>query len=383
MPPGWDNWFTTSFTRGALFYGFEVNDNGVARRGFGNPLYEFQTGLDPRRCDVETLTRQRLADGCRHLTDTMTRAAVKEIRQNSGEPLFIQVDYQAPHGDIRKPVGPQPATRHLGGMSRTSLPRPANYNEADISDKSQVIQNAAPDRLDYLKNQRLKRSYRRYIASLRAVDDGVGAILKTLKQTGELDNTYIVYLSDHGFFLGEHRFSAAKFLPYDASARVAMAIRGPEVPAGGRTDELAGNIDIAPTLLRLADAEAGYEVDGRSLRQFWQEPDRQTRRPLRLSSPAPVVEEPGAGASVSAAAPLLNFDGFMVGPYKYFRYDESGEAELYDLDRDPWELENVIDSPEYIQVRQYMEAYLPRVVNCAGSECRERLPAWPLPSESG
>ncbi len=383
VPPGWDNWFTTSFTSGALFYGFEVNDNGVARRGFGNPLYEFQTGRDPKRCDVETLTRQRTANGCNHLTDTMTRAAVKEIRRNAGQPLYLQVDYQAPHGDVRKPVGPQPATRHLGGISRTPMPRPPNYNEADISDKSQLIKNAAPDRLDYGKNQRLKRSYRRYVASLRAVDDGVGAIIKTLRQAGELDNTYIFFLSDHGFFLGEHRFSLSKFLPYDASTQVAMAVRGPGIPAGGRSKEIVGNIDIAPTALGLADAEAGFGMDGRSLRRYWRNSGLESRRPVGLSNPEPTEQVLEGGASVSNTAPALRFNGFMVGPYKYFRYSETGEAELYDLRRDPWELENVIDAPDYEQVRQYMETHLPQVANCSGSDCRDWLPEWPLPSEAG
>jgi len=383
VPPGWDNWFTTTFTRGALFYGFEVNDNGIAREGFGNPLYEFQTGLDPRRCDVETLTRQRKAKSCHHLTDTMTRAAVKEIRRNAGQPLYLQVDYQAPHGDVRKPVGPQPATRHLGAMSRTPLPRPPNYNEADISDKSQVIKNAAPARLDYGKNQRLKRSYRRYIASLRAVDDGVGAIIKTLRQAGELDNTYILFLSDHGFFLGEHRFSLAKFLPYDASSQVAMAVRGPGVPAGGRSKEMVGNIDIAPTALGLAEAEAGFKTDGRSLRRFWRNSELESRRPVGLANPEPTEDPLAGGASVSNSAPVLDFDGFLVGPYKYFRYAETGEAELYDLRRDPWELENVVEAPGYEQVREYMETHLPEVSNCSGSGCREWLPEWPLPSSAG
>ena len=383
VPPGWDNWFTTSFTRGALFYGYEVNDDGSARRGFGDPLYEYQTGLDPRRCDIVTLTRQRFARGCRHLTDTMTRAAVKEIRKNAGEPLYLQIDYQAPHGDVRPPVGPQPATRHAGSMGRTALPRPANYNEADISDKSQLIRDVAPARLDYQRNQRLKRTYRRYTASLRAVDDGVGAIIKTLRNAGELDNTYIFFLSDHGYFLGEHRFSASKFLPYDASARVAMAVRGPDVPAGGRSEELVGNVDIAPTALRLAGTDAGFEVDGRPLRQFWRDPEKESRRPLGLAFPAPEVERPAGGASVSAAAPPLRFDGFMVGPYKYFRFADGGEAELYDLQRDPWELQNVIDSPAYAEVRQYMENRLPQVAGCSGAGCRRWLSQWPVPDVAG
>jgi N-acetylglucosamine-6-sulfatase len=380
VPPGWDNWYNNSFFKGALYYGFEVNNNGVLNTGFGDPLYEYDSGLDPKRCDVETLTRQRFAFGCNHLTDTMTRAAVREIRKNQSEPLFMQIDYQAPHGDVRAPVGAQPASRHAGAMSRTSLPRPANYNEADVSDKSELIQSYATPRLDYQRNQRLKRTYRRYIASLRAVDDGVGAIIKTLRNTGKLDDTYIFFLSDHGYFLGEHRFDQAKFLPYDASSRVAMAVRGPKVPVGGRSEELVGNVDIAPTALQIAGVTGELDVDGRSINRFWKDPLRSSRRPLGLALPPEPPEEPSGGASVSASAPALRYDGFMVGPYKYFRFDDGGEAELYDMDRDPWELENVIDSPEYVQVKQYMEAFLPQVGDCAGVDCRLWLPKWPEPA---
>jgi N-acetylglucosamine-6-sulfatase len=383
VPPGWDRWFSTSFTKGALFYGYEVNDDGVARRGFGNSLYSLQTGLDPKRCDVKTLTRQRFAGGCRHLTDTMTRAAVREIRQNSGDPLFMQIDYQAPHGDIRPPAGPMPATRHLGSTGRTPLPRPANFNEADMSDKSQVIQDAAPARLGYWKNQGLKRSYQRYIASLRAVDDGVGAIIRTLLAAGELDNTYIFFLSDHGFFFGEHRFSSAKFLPYDASAKVSMAVRGPKVPAGGRSNELVGNVDVAPTVLRAAGVDAGYEMDGRPLNRFWRDPVLTSRRPLGLAYSRTNGEQGRGGASVSNRAPALTYDGFMVGPYKYFRFQSSDEAELYDLRRDPSEMRNVIDSPAYAQVRQYMEFWVAQVGGCSGADCRSWLPQWPEPAASG
>ncbi len=383
VPPGWDRWFSTSFARGAPFYGYEVNDDGRPRRNFGNPLYTFETGIDPKRCDVKTLTSQRFAWGCRHLTDTMTRAAVREIRRNVGKPLFMQIDYQAPHGDIRLPVGSMPASRHLGSTNRTPLPKPANYNEADMSDKSQIIQDAAPSRLNYEQNQQLKLNYQTYIASLRAVDDGVGAIIRTLRNAGELDNTYFFILSDHGYFIGEHRFSSAKFLPYEPSARVSMAVRGPGVPSGASSDELVGNVDVAPTILRLAGADAGYEVDGRPLRPFWRDPTETTRRPLGLASLRTKEEDGAGGASVSNRAPALTYDGFMVGPYKYFRFEKTGEAELYDLDRDPSELENVIDSPAYAAVRQYMEFWLPQVGGCSGADCRTLLPEWPEPALPG
>lgn len=112
----------------------------------------------------------------------------------------MQIDYQAPHSDVRPPGGPTPATRHDGSAARTSLPRPPNFNEADLSDKPEFLRQAAGGRLSRAEIRQTARYYRRYIESLRGVDDGVGAILKTLKKTGQLKDTYIFVLSDHGLF---------------------------------------------------------------------------------------------------------------------------------------------------------------------------------------
>jgi arylsulfatase A-like enzyme len=222
--------------------------------------------------------------------------------------------------------------------------------------------------------------YRYYGASLRSVDDGVGAIISALNQTGELDNTYIFYLSDNGYFLGEHRFSKAKFLPYDASAKVAMAVRGPGVPPGTKSSELVGNVDFAPTAMEIAGVDPDSGLDGRSLTPYWRDSTLRSRRPIGLAlrpTPPPL---PRSGASISAEAPALEYEGFRVGPYKYVRYDAGGEAELYDMKRDPWELNNVVDSPDYVQVRQYMKAWLPQVSDCAMDDCRRELPPWPEPA---
>jgi arylsulfatase A-like enzyme len=379
VPPGWDNWFTTSYVSQMLHYGYQVNDNGLPRTRFGNPLYTPDIGVDPKRCTVETLLKQSIAKGCNYQADVLTRAAVREIRRNAAEPLFLQIDYEGPHGDVRPPVGPQAATRHVGTTAWTPLERPPNFNEADMTDKSPGIQNSAPVRMGFVRYQWLKYYYLRYIASLRAIDDGVGAIIETLRQTDKLDDTYIFFLSDHGSFLGEHRFDHAKFMPYDGASRVAMAVRGPGVPAGRRSGELVANIDIAPTVLQLTGATADWQIDGRSLRPFWRDPLRRTRRPVGIGFVNLAAEPNSGGASVSAAAPKFGYRGFRVGPYKYFRFVASGEEELYDMKRDPWELDNRSASPEYIQAKQYMQAYLPQVDTCAGAGCRAPLPAWPLP----
>ena len=214
VPPGWDRWFTTAFLPGTTYYDYQVNNDGFAAGPFGNPNYRSRgSGIDSRKCTEESLVKPPRGVKCTYLTDVMTRAVVKEIRNNRRRPLYIQVDYQAPHGDVVAPKGPQPATRHLGTASRTQLPQRANFNEFDISDKSELIQSYSANPLGGGKISKLTKSYRKTLESLRSVDDGVGAIIKTLRRTGELNNTYIFYMSDHGYFLGEHRLDVAKFLP--------------------------------------------------------------------------------------------------------------------------------------------------------------------------
>lgn len=381
IPPGWDSWFTTAFLPGTHYYGYQVNDNGRAVGPFGDPDYQSDgPGIDSKNCTAALLLTPNRQHGlkCNYLTDVMTRSVVREIRHNrSSSPFYLQVDYQGPHGDVVKPYGPQPATRHLHSADRTPLPRPKNFNEADISDKSPLIQGYIRHRMDRGTVRRLTDSYRRNIESLRAVDDGVGAIIKTLRQTGQLKNTYIFYISDHGIFLGEHRFNEAKFLPYDPASKVAMAVRGPGVPKRSSSREVTANIDIPATALKLAHANAQYSVDGRPLGRYWRHPGLKSRRPVEISL---ALSDPTSGkAGASAKAPALRYRGFRVGPYKYIDYAQGG-IELYDLSRDPFELRNVADAPAYSAVAAYMKSHLAQVAGCQGRGCRLQLPRWPEPS---
>ncbi len=377
VPLGWNRWFTTAFAPGTRYYGYRVNDNGYAIGPIGNPDYRSRgRTVDSRKCTAESLAKQDHRKKCTYLNDVMTRAAVKEVRRRNDSPFFLQVDYQAPHGDIREPKGPQPATRHRGSAARTPLPKPPSFNEFDFSDKPASIQAAASQRLGGTQVSNLTGYYRRYLESLRSVDDGVGEIVKALKKTGQLDNTYIFFLSDHGYFFGEQRFTSGKFLPYEASSKVAMAVRGPDVPARGKSDEVTGNIDVPATVLKLAGAKPGYKVDGRSLRNYWRDPDLSSSRPIGISLATPVQE---TDAAISVKAPALRYFAFRVGPYKFVRY-RNDEVELYDLERDPWEIRNVAADPAYAGVLQYMSSHLDQVSDCHGNQCRQQLPPWPEPA---
>ncbi|HMT04328.1 MAG: sulfatase [Solirubrobacterales bacterium] len=376
VPPGWSRWFTTAYMPGTRFYGYRLNVDGRPVGPVGNPGYRAEgRGTDPAGCDVRRLDRIWPAGPCHYLTDVMTAAAVREIRQEKQRPFYIQVDYQAPHGDVAAPRGPQPASRHLGTAARTPVPRQPSFNEADFSDKPPVIRNAAPRRMGSTEISALGRSYRSYIESLRAVDDGIGAIFQALEQSGRLSNTYVILTSDHGMFLGEHRFDWGKFLPYEDSSSVMTAVRGPGVSRGARSGELTANIDIPVTVMDLAGAKPDYPVDGRSMEPFWRNPSRKTNRPVAIAIDS---RQTRANASISARAPALRYRGFRIGRYKYIRYDDGGE-ELYDLARDPDEMNNRFRSPAYSGVLAYMRENLGLVTGCAATTCREGLKAPPGP----
>lgn len=380
VPPGWTDWFTTSYTVGTHFYGYQLNVNGKPSPTIGDPGYrQSGPGIDPRSCSLDRISEFWPSGPCDYSGDVFTAAAVREIRREGRRPFFIQVDYQAPHGDVAGPRGPQPATRRLGTASRTPLPRPPSFNEADFSDKPALIRNFAPGQMGAGAVRRLTSSYRRYVESLRSVDDGIGAIFKALRQAGKLRSTYVFLLSDHGLFLGEHRFDWGKFLPYEDSSSPLMAVRGPGVSRNAKSREVVGNIDVPVTIMRLAGAKPDYAVDGRSLGPFWRHPSRRTNRPFAITIDSRQISETeSAGATTSAHSPPLRYRGFRVGPYKYIRYDQGGE-ELYDLSKDPDELTNRAGAPAYSDVLAYMRDELDAVTGCKATACRSALPPRPAP----
>src|SRR5205823_10039579 len=106
--------------------------------------------------------------------------------------------------------------------------------------------------------------YRKRIRSLQAVDRGVARLVRTLRTTGQLDNTYIVFTSDNGFHLGQHRMPAGKQTAYEEDIHVPLIVRGPGIPAGSTDSAITGNVDLAPTFAALAGVRAPSFVDGRS-----------------------------------------------------------------------------------------------------------------------
>jgi arylsulfatase A-like enzyme len=398
VPPGWNAWHSVlKADTDHYFYGYTLNDNGVLDGPIGDPgnWETREYGVrDDFGCPFAPLNGQP----CLYETDILTRIANEEmVGTPEGQPFYLQLDYTAPHGDFRRPAGPEPATRHYDSFSGAPYPHGPSegFNEGNVNDKPRFIREAAY--LSPTESHTYRVYYQKALESLRAIDDGVQQVINTLGAMGRLRNTYIVFTSDNGFFYGEHRLTGGKFLAYEPSTHLPFLIRGPGIKPASSTGELAGNIDIAPTILELAGAKADKSIDGRSLVPYLLDPALRTRRPLLFESfvetndveaqgGQPLAARASAGAArgarsgeagASIIAPPKDYEGIRLGPYKYIAWPD-GEKELYDINKDPFELNNKARDPNFAPIKGFLHRELERLETCVGRTCQEPAPKLPL-----
>ena len=266
VPPGWDSWHTVlNADTHHYFYGYTLNNNGQVSEPYGDSgTWEPReyTQRDPAGCPFAPEEGRP----CLYETDIFNWMAREEMLATPAEqPFYLQLDYTAPHGDFRKPAGPEPAIRHYDWFKGAKLPhnRSEGFDEGNVSDKPSFIREA--EHLTPNDKRTYKVYYEKALESLRSIDDGVKEVVDTLGQLHRLRNTYILFTSDNGFFYGEHRLIGGKFLAYEPATHLPFLIRGPGIKPDTSTGELASNIDIAPTILDLAGVEADKSIDGRSM----------------------------------------------------------------------------------------------------------------------
>ncbi|MEN9773080.1 MAG: hypothetical protein RL322_150 [Pseudomonadota bacterium] len=193
---------------------------------------------------------------------------------------------------------------------------------------------------------------------MAAVDEGVGEILKTLEETGELDNTCIIFLGDNGYFFGEHGLGPERRFAYEEGIRSPFAVRYPPlVKAGSSRDQLVICQDIAPTLIELAGGQPGPQIQGRSLVPAF----KSARARLRRSVLVEYWAENAMPWLVGMTYKAVRTDRYKL--IHWVNRGRSGELdELYDLDQDPYEMRNLIDVPDMAPVRDQLRKELGRLV---------------------
>ena len=305
VPPGWNEWYST-YDGAGRYFNYSLNENGTVVP-YGTPRRKYAT---------DVLTNK--------VMDFIDRAEA-----NDAQPFFLTFTPTAPHADSL-PNGPAtPAPRHAGMFAGATAPRTPSFNEADVSDKPAPIRNFPL--LTSTQIAAIDHEYQTRLESLQALDEGIGRIVETLAERGELENTYIVFTSDNGYHLGQHRFLNGKFQVYEEDIRVPLIIRGPGVQAGATVEQMAVNIDFAPTMAQWGQATPDRVMDGQSL------------TPLLGGGETQNWREDFLVEIFRHLPPSQNGDVILALRTEHELYVEyrSGPRELYDLDSDPYQLQNV------------------------------------------
>jgi N-acetylglucosamine-6-sulfatase len=308
-----------------------------------------------------------------YITDILTNYAVDFITRQHDKPFLVYLAHKAIHPEVMQHDDGSvnladaemfiPAERHRNLYTRVRIPRRPSYKrpptgkpalQRKIGDLPALGAKTATRDESILGRQR----------SLMAVDESVHKIVKALKETGQLDRTIIVFTSDNGYFYGEHGLSVERRLAYEESIRTPLLIRYPSVirPRTVR-NELALNIDLAPTLLQLAGEPVPPTMQGKSL--------------------VPLIKSPKGGPAPWRNSILVEYYSDKVFPrvlqmgyqsvrterWKYIHYLElSGMDELYDLHADPYEMKNLINRPRAKRALSDMKQELARLLRETGAD---------------
>lgn len=300
-----------------------------------------------------------------YVTDVLTDYTVAFLREPSSQPFLAVLSHKAIHpnvvqrddGSIGAVAGQAegfvPADRHRGRYANAAVPRRPNAT-APLVNKPALQRpleglpplgpsTATPD-----------QDVRGRLEMLLAVDESLGRILDVLRQTGELDRTVVIFTSDNGYFYGEHYLNEERRLAYEESIRLPLLVRyPPEARAGSEPGELVQTIDLAPTILELAGVTDTVTREGASLVPLL----RGDSVPWRSSILVEYYTD-----TVFPRVRNMGYRAVRTDRYKYIQYLElPGMDELYDLEADPFELDNLIGTGRGQELLPGLQAELNRL----------------------
>ena len=286
IPPGWSEWHGSVDPTTYRYYNYTLNEGGTLHTFCATPQPScYQT--DVYRDKANEIIKRRATQG----------------------PFFLWVAFLGDHsGTPREPDDPPqlgtpvPAPRHHDALKGTPLPKPPSFNEADVSDKPQVIRRRPL--LNARRIAAIQENWQQRRETLMSVDEAISSIVETLRQTGELDNTLILFTSDNGFFHGEHRVANGKVLWYEPSIHLPLLMRwtaNKSLPRGVHRSQLAMNVDDAETILDAANVKSrsyrGRRVASPLLARPWKG-DRPRRPARQFTGCGPLRRDPDAALQV-------------------------------------------------------------------------------------
>jgi len=267
-----------------------------------------------------------------------------EARADDAEPWFLQCSFPDPHHPFTPPG-------HYADMyDPADMLVPETFDDPHTNSAAHLQRLAArrgevnnTPALKSVNERQLRHAMAYEYGAISMIDDAVSGVLDALDRSGQADNTYVVFTSDHGDMFGDHGLILKLFTHYDGVLRVPFTVAGPDV-APGTSDSLVSSLDIGETILDLCDVDSFYGSQGTTLRPVLDDPVAEVHDSL-------LIEEDqirdGLQAGVQPRMRTL-----LTKSARITRYQNLDFHDLYDLDNDPLELENRWDDPSAKELRQ-------------------------------
>jgi len=287
-----------------------------------------------------------------YIEDFNAQEAINFIKDDSSSPFMLWLCTQVPHMDHTFDWPARQET--LATYDQSLMPVPQTWRD-DLQGKPAYLKESRSRKqalhYGYDKAENIRRHFQRYYAAITEMDAALGRVLKAVDEMGLRDNTFFIFMGDNGWFMGEHGFTS-KVLPYEESIRVPMIIAGPGIRQG--TDSrLVLNIDLAPTILELAQIPVPQNMHGKSLLPLLNSKKAKWKESFLYEAPTPAL----------GSRPLL---ALRTQRYKLIQtFDESELSqvvfeELYDLKQDTKETNNLVDIPDYSNILQRLRGQIKR-----------------------
>ncbi len=346
--------------------------------GMPRPGYDYWVSYDGhgRIVDPKLNHDGKYVQHTGYITDIMNGLAVDFLNKDRDKPFALLFAHKAVHPDAEQAAdgtvvfgklgGYIPAERHKNLYQDAIFPKKPNmlsYDEVVKQKpawKETFLLRAKPESRQLLDaiHAGTQEEIRLRARMMASVDEGVGMILDTLEKKGQLDNTFIVFLGDNGYFFGEHGLGPERRFAYEEGIRSPFLVRYKKlIKPGTKIRNLVICQDIAPTLIELAGGRPGAQIQGRSLLPLF------SKKPLkwRKSFLAEYWAEQAYAWLVG-----MSYKAVRTERYKLIHWVNRGKAgeldELYDLEKDPWELKNLISSRAHAAVREKLRRELRRLV---------------------
>lgn len=337
-----------------------------------------------------------------YTTDRYTKLANDYIRgehRDADKPWYLWLCFGAVHGPFT------PAERHLNAYPGIKVPTPADIypprqgkpgweqkiefwvrdDNGQPEMKGGAFGGRTVEGAKGIHGNTLTDWVRQYHQGVLALDEAVGSLIATLRETGQLENTLVVFTSDQGFGWGQHGF-CTKLAPYDATIRSPMIVSMPgTLPTGKVCASPVAGVDIPPTIFSFAGIDLPWRMHGHDLTPLLKNPESKRTEPVLMAFTA---RKYGADTDrIPTAEEDLYLAGvpwwvFLVDDrYKYIRALLPNEMEeLYDLEADPDELHNLALDPKYSPTVRRLRAATIAELRRTGAGMVDHLPpVRPLP----